>query len=414
MDITDFYGYGANPDACKARLQSLIGQHEKLFGTSPDAVFSTSGRTELAGNHTDHNNGKVLAGAINLDTIAAVHETMDYEISIISEGYSPIQIDVSDLNPHKEEEGKTESLIRGVAAAIVDRGGCIGGFCANVSSTVLKGSGLSSSASFEVLIATIFNEMFNDSRFSTTELAIMGQEAENKYFGKPSGLMDQVACANGGIVMIDFKDNANPIIKPIKVDFSEYGYNLVIVNTGGNHADLTQDYASIPTDMKKVASFFGKPVLRDVEPTVFFDNIKAVREKLGDDRAVLRAWHYFKENERVDKMLAALESKDFVKYLSYISESGNSSYKYLQNIYSPSAFDQQGISMAYALTENFLSSSCNGKGACRIQGGGFAGTLEAYIPTDKTDDYYRYMEKVFGEGCCTTLAIRNKPTTRIM
>ena len=381
-----------------------------MFGTAAQAVFSTSGRTELGGNHTDHNLGKVLAGSINLDTIAAVHTVGGNTVSFASEGYPSISVDISDLDVHEDLFGTTEALIRGVAAAMAKRGGKTGGFCANVSSSVFKGSGLSSSAAVEVLVGTIFNSLFNDNRFSTTELAIMGQEAENIHFGKPSGLMDQVACANGGIVGIDFKDPAKPVITPIEIDFADFGYNLVITTTGGNHADLTADYASIPSEMRTVARYFGKKALRDVDPQQFLSQIGDLRKAVGNDRAVLRASHYFQENYRVDCMISALRDRDFGRYLSLVRSSGDSSFRYLQNIYSPKAAGEQGISLALAMTEMFLKN----EGAFRVQGGGFAGTIEAYIPLEKTGAYFSHMESLFGKGCCTILAIRNLPTARVM
>ena len=381
----------------------------ELFGKESEAIFSTSGRTELGGNHTDHNMGKVLAGSINLDTIAAVHGTDEKKVTFSSEGYPTIEVDLNDLAPERSSFGTTSALIKGVAFAMEKRGGNIGGFCANVSSNVFKGSGLSSSAAIEVLVGTIFNSLYNNDRFSTTELAIMGQEAENIHFGKPSGLMDQIACANGGIVGIDFKDPKNPIITPIKIDFADYGYNLVITTTGGNHADLTADYASIPAEMKEIANHFGFSVLREVPEETFMAELKALRTQVGNDRAILRAFHYFKENHRVTDMMSSLEAGDFDSYLALVNESGNSSFRFLQNIYSPNSPFEQGMALALAMTETFLS----GRGASRVQGGGFAGTIEAYVPCDMTQAYFDYMEKVFGEGCCTTLAIRNLPTMRI-
>ena len=415
MDITGLYGKlaGSNKElseAAERRFRSLKDEHEKLFGEKASAVFSTSGRTELGGNHTDHNLGKVLAGSINLDTIAAVHLTADNIVCFVSEGYPAIHADISDLDVHEQLFGTTEAIIRGVAAAMTKRGGIVGGFCANVTSSVFKGSGLSSSAAVEVLIGTVFNSLFNGGRFSTTELAIMGQEAENIHFGKPSGLMDQIACANGGIVGIDFLNPKEPLITPVETDFADYGYNLVITTTGGNHADLTADYASIPSEMRLVARHFGKEYLRDVDETVFISEIGELRKSVGNDRAILRAFHYYEENRRVSEMISALQEKDFARYLSIVTESGDSSFRFLQNIYSPKAFDEQGISLAYAMTESFLK----GRGACRVQGGGFAGTIEAYIPCDMTASYFRHMERLFGEGCCTVLAIRNLPTMRVM
>ena len=353
--------------------------------------------------------GKVIAGSINLDTIAAVHCTSDNKVTFVSEGYDPLCIDLSCLSVDEKLFGTTSALITGVAYAFCRRGGKVGGFCANVSSDVFKGSGLSSSAAIEVLLGTIFNDLYNSDRFSTTELAIMGQEAENIHFGKPSGLMDQIACANGGVVGIDFKNPTAPVITPIAVDFADYGYNLVITTTGGNHADLTADYASIPSEMKAVAALFGKKNLREVDEDTFFAEIGSLRGRLSNDRALLRAYHYFEENKRVDSMIKALECGDFSSYLALVTESGDSSFRYLQNIYSPSSPFEQGIALAYAMTESFL----DGDGAFRVQGGGFAGTLEAYVPVDRTAAYFAHMEKLFGPGSCTILAIRNLPTTRI-
>lgn len=410
--LEGLYGRSLDSEEAKrrlARIECLERRHFELFGCMPQAVFSTAGRTELGGNHTDHNNGKVIAGSIDLDTIAAVHETMDYNVTLLSEGYPPVHVDISDLSMHQDEQGRTESLVRGMAAAIARRGGCLGGFEANTDSSIFKGSGLSSSAAIEVLLGTIFDSLFNDGRFSTTEIAIMGQEAENAYFGKPSGLMDQVACANGGIVGIDFKDASNPLITPLEVDFLDYGYDYIVVNTGGSHADLTCDYSSIPSEMKKVAGWFGKEVLREVPPHDFFESLEALRKDLSNDRAVLRAYHFFRENDCVDGMLKALETQDFNGYLSLVRESGESSFKFLQNIYSPGCSREQGISLAYAMAETFLGH----EGAYRVQGGGFAGTIEAYVPHDRTSAFEAHMAKVFGSGCCTKLSIRNLPTMRI-
>lgn len=414
MDIAGLYGKFAASDAALSRqavsrIDDLVGKHREIFSTAAEAVFSTSGRTELGGNHTDHNLGKVIAGSINLDTIAAVHRTSDNKVTFVSDGYPSLCVDLANLSVDEKLFGTTTALITGVAFAFTKRGGKVGGFGANVSSSVFKGSGLSSSAAIEVLLGTIFNNLYNSDRFSTTELAIMGQEAENFHFGKPSGLMDQIACANGGVVGIDFKNPSAPVITPVTVDFADYGYNLIITTTGGNHADLTADYASIPREMKAVAALFDKSTLRDVSEDAFFAEIGSLRKKLNNDRAILRAYHYFEENKRVDSMLRALELRDFSTYLSLVTESGSSSFRYLQNIYSPSAASEQGIALAYAITESFL----NGDGAFRVQGGGFAGTIEAYIPVERTQAYFSHMEKLFGSGCCTVLAIRNLPTTRI-
>ncbi|MFC2822155.1 MAG: galactokinase [Spirochaetales bacterium] len=409
MDIFGLYGKLADSESAEKRFSELEKKHLSLFGQNPQAVFSTAGRTELGGNHTDHNLGKVLAGSINLDTIAAVHKTEGNTVTFVSEGYPEIEVDLSNLAVNPLVFGTTESLIRGVASAFSKRGGILGGFCANVSSRVFKGSGLSSSAAIEVLLGTVFNSLYNEDRFSTTEIAIMGQEAENIHFGKPSGLMDQLACANGGIIGIDFKEPKAPVITPINIDFADFGYDLVITTTGGNHADLTDDYASIPYEMKSVARFFGKNSLREVSENDFFTYAGKLRKALGNDRSILRAYHYFEENRKVDSMINALKDKDFGRYLNLIKASGDSSFKYLQNIYSPNSADEQGIAVAYMMAENFLK----GKGAFRVQGGGFAGTIEAYIPCEKTDEYAKYMETVFGKDCCIRLAIRNLPTMRV-
>ena len=410
MDIVGLYGKLADSKSMERRFEELEQKHLELFGVKPAAVFSTPGRTELGGNHTDHNLGKVIAGAIDLDTIAAVHPTKDNRVVFNSEGYMAIEVDLNDLTETQTLYGTTDSLIKGVASAFTKRGGNIGGFQANVSSRVLKGSGLSSSAAIEVLLGTIFNSLYNNDKFSTTELAIMGQEAENIHFGKPSGLMDQIACANGGIVGIDFEDPKHPLINPIKVDFADYGYNLVITTTGGNHADLTDDYASIPKEMKAVAAFFGKKNLREVCEDDFFNEIGKLRTELANDRAILRAFHFFEENRKVDAMVNALHMGDFGTYLRTVTASGSSSFRYLQNIYSPRAAHEQGIALAYAMTQSFL----DGDGAFRVQGGGFAGTLEAYIPIKRTEDYFKHMESLFGKGCCTSISIRNLPTMRVL
>ncbi len=331
-------------------------------------------------------------------------------VTIASEGYPMINVDISKLDVDRSLFGTTDSLVKGVAASMKRRGGRVGAFRANVSSRVFKGSGLSSSAAIEVLVGTILNSLYNDDSFSTTDLAIMGQEAENGFFGKPSGLMDQLACANGGIVGIDFKDPQTPLITPLSVDFADYGYDLVITTTGGNHADLTDDYASIPMEMKAIAAFFGKKVLREVPYQQFQQQVGQLRSRISNDRAILRAYHYFEENQKVDSMIEALKNRDFNTYLKTVTASGESSFKYLQNIYSPKASMEQGISLAYMMTESFLK----GDGAFRVQGGGFAGTLEAYIPCDRTEAYSKHMERLFGEKCCTTLAIRNLPTMRVL
>lgn len=405
MNYAGLYGKHKDYGKYEQRFRDLGLEHEKIFGQGAEVLFSAAGRTELGGNHTDHNLGRVLASAIDLDTIAAVHANTDNTVVFHSRGFKPVVIDISDLAPVERERETTASLIRGIAASVIKRGGRAGGFSANVASSVLAGSGLSSSASVEVLIGTVFNELFNGGRFSTTEIAVMGQEAENNYFGKPCGLMDQIACANGGIVGINFKNPAVPVITPVDSDFASYGYTLVIVSTGGSHADLTADYASIPAEMKSVAAFFSKSCLGELDCSLFYENIHEVRASLKNDRAVLRAMHFYEENLRVDAMIGTLRAADFDAYLDVVRECGKSSAMFLQNLYSPSDPRAQGLSMALAASEHFLGRN----GACRLQGGGFAGTIQAYVSIDAIGKYTQKMEGIFGEGCCTAVGVRSLP-----
>ena len=408
---SELYGERYSKEAMDKRFQALLDRHKELFGRSEDEtmLFSTAGRTELAGNHTDHNLGLVIAGTINLDTIAAVSLRDDSTVIVNSEGFPEVVVDISDLEVREEEKNTTQSLLRGIAKAFKDRGLKVGGWQANTTTRVLKGSGLSSSAAIEVLCAEIFNNLFNDDVLAPVELAKISQYAENVYFGKPSGLMDQIGCAQGGIVGIDFADNANPVLTPLDVNFEDYGYDLVIVDTKGNHADLTGEYAAVPAEMKQVAAYFGADCLRKVDYEEFIEKLPQLREAVSNDRAILRAIHFFDENMRVEAMLDCLKEKDIDGYLYYVEESGNSSFKYLQNVYPAINVKEQGLSLALALTEDFLS----GEGACRVHGGGFAGTIQAYIPKELTDDYIDFVDSVFGEGSATVLAIRKRPTCRL-
>lgn len=408
----DLYGDKYDRNDMDQRYESLLRRHEELFGVSEDkvALFSTAGRTELAGNHTDHNLGMVIAGTINLDTIAAVSLRDDSKVIVNSEGFPEVVVDITDLEIKKEEENTTHALLRGIAKAFTDRGIKIGGWQANTTTRVLKGSGLSSSAAIEVLCAEIFNNLFNEDRLEPVELAKISQYAENVYFGKPSGLMDQIGCAQGGVVGIDFRDNKNPVLTPIAIDFEKFGYDLVIVDTKGNHADLTGEYAAVPVEMKEVAAFFGKSVLREVDYEEFIDSLPLLREKIKNDRAILRAFHYFNENLRVKAMLDCLKEDDFDSYLYYVEESGNSSFKYLQNVYPAINVKEQGLSLALAVSEDFIY----GEGVCRVHGGGFAGTIQAYVPKDLTEDYIELIDSIFGPGSATVLAIRKKPTCRLV
>ena len=363
-------------------------------------TFYAPGRTELGGNHTDHNCGKVLAAPVNLRTTAVVSKRDDSLVVFDSKGFGRTEVNLDNLEIRPEETGTTAALIRGVAAGFAKRGGKTGGFEASVSSTVFAGSGLSSSASVEILLGRIFNGLYGNS-FSQVELAIIGQEAERNYFGKPCGLMDQLACASMGIVRIDFKNPSDPQITQIDRRFEDYGYSLVIVNTGGSHADLTPDYAAIPSEMKAVAAFFGKDNLRAVDRKLFNSELVALRKAVSNDRAVLRAMHYFDENDRVDFMTTALQSGDFDRYLELVNECGRSSVSMLQNAYSPSHPLNQEITLALSVSAKLLG----GKGACRLQGGGFAGTIQAYVSQDYVDTYTQEIEKVFGKDSSVLITL---------
>jgi galactokinase len=379
-------------------------------------VFTAAGRTELGGNHTDHNRGKVLAASIQLDSVAVAAPRKDKTVIFRSTGYPDVVVDISpsNLSPRPGEKGTTEALIRGVAAEFAARGIEAGGFTANADSTVLSGSGLSSSAAVEVLFGRIFDNFYGTGKCSALEIAQIGQRAENNYFGKPSGLMDQTACASGGAVSIDFADAAHPLVKGFSFDPAEAGYALCVVDTHGSHADLTPDYAAIPREMKSVARFFGKEVLRDTDRDEVLSRGKELRQTLGD-RALLRSLHFFEENRRVEAMEAALKAMEAApeglkkqamkNYLELVNESGHSSWELLQNIYSPANIQEQGISLALALTRDFLKDG-SGAGACRVHGGGFAGTIQVYISRDLLAPYRIVMEGIFGTGAVTELRIR--------
>lgn len=400
----DIYGKGSQKLQTE-RYLNAVDSYVELYGDSDSlAIFSAPGRTEICGNHTDHNLGRVVAGSVNLDVIAVVGKDSENSGNIIkvkSEGYPEDIIDITDLEIKESEKNKSASLIRGTAARFSALGYKIGGFNAYTVTNVLKGSGLSSSAAFEVLIGTILNGIYNAGKISAVELAIIAQYAENKYFGKPCGLMDQMASSVGGIITIDFKDEKNPKIEKVDFDFEQSGYSLCIVDTGGNHADLTNEYASIPGEMKAIAKHFGKSTLSEVTKADVLENIAELREKYGD-RAVLRSLHFFDENENVVNQVAALKENDFEKFLSYSKKSGNSSYKYLQNVYANIAPNEQGISVALYAAEDILK----GKGACRVHGGGFGGTTQNFVPSDMVSEFKEKTERIFGDGKCHILNIR--------
>lgn len=404
------YGSVYDENEMDRRFSSLVKRHEELFGKKNPMIFSSAGRTEIAGNHTDHNLGLVIGASINLDTVAAVSKRDDNIVIFHSDGFSPCSISLDDLRIHEEEKNTTSSLLRGIAQAYAEKGIKLGGFEANVSSSVAVGSGLSSSASVEILIAEIFNSLYNDDRLTPLELAKIGQYAENNYFGKPSGLLDQICCATGGVVGIDFKDRDNPSVTAITLDLSSYGLTMVITNTHGCHADLTQEYAAVPPEMREVARYFGKDNLRDVEAGDFFSSLEDIRRKTGNDRALLRAYHFFTENERVKFMLEEIREDDIDTFLYNVSESGTSSFCFLQNVYPSSEPREQGLSLAIALSQHIL----RGEGAVRIHGGGFAGTIQAYVPDHLLRKYVSSLENLFGKGSCTLISFRKKDVCRIL
>ena len=393
------------------RFEKVVNHFVDKFGDGDIQLFSTPGRTEIGGNHTDHNHGRVLAASVNLDSIAAAIKTDENNIIFYSDAYEkPFVVDLAELNPNHEEEGTTSSLIRGIAARFKEMNFQIGGFNAYISSNVMVGSGLSSSASIEVLIGTILNSFYVEGKISAESIAIIGQFAENVYFNKPCGLMDQMTCAVGGIVTIDFKDPKNPIVKKVKFDFYEQDFSLIVVDTGGNHADLTDDYASIPREMKAVAFELGGKVGRDISMEKLLTELKSLRSKVSD-RAILRIYHFITDNKRVTGQVSALESGDFDKFLKLVNDSGNSSNKWLQNCYSIKNPNEQGINLALAVTENYIKKIA--KGACRVHGGGFAGTIQVFLPNEFTKKYVKIIQRIFGGNAVLILNLRPLGTIHI-
>lgn len=386
----------------KQREKKIIESFASLYGDGDIALFSAPGRTELGGNHTDHNHGRVLAASVNLDAVAAAAATGDMTATEMTEGHALIKIDISDLEVHPEEYGKSEGLIRGVCAGFKRAGYKIGGFNAASASKVMAGSGLSSSAAYEVLIGTILNNLFNDGKVDAVEIAKIAQFAENEYFGKPCGLMDQTASAVGNFISIDFKIPSEPVINKVDFDFASCGHALCIIDTGGSHAGLTEDYAAIRGEMESAAAVFGKSVLRDVEQSEFMANIPLVRKKCGD-RAVLRAIHFYNENRRAEAQAVALSQGDFEEFKNLVIESGRSSFMLNQNVYSCKNPQSQGVAVALALCEEEL----RGRGAWRVHGGGFAGTVQAFVPNDLLAGFIERLEGVFGIGACHVLSIRS-------
>ena len=370
--------------------------------------FSAPGRTEISGNHTDHQHGCVLAAAVNLETVAEVMLNDSEVIRVQSEGYPVVEVALNDLSVHEAEKNTTAALIRGVAAAFSQQGAKLQGFDARVRSSVLPGSGLSSSAAFEVLIGTICNELFFDKKLSAVEIAQVGQYAENVYFGKPCGLMDQTASSVGGMVFIDFHNPDSPVVERIDHDFAAAGHALCIIDSGADHADLTEEYAAIPGEVKRVSTFFGKEVLRDIPEADFFAALPELRHRVPD-RAILRAIHFYQENKRVQRQAQALREGDFDTFLGLVSESGRSSWMYLQNITPAGAIEHQDVAVALALCDTLLQ----GRGAYRVHGGGFAGTVQAFVPLEMLDSFKTGIENVLGEGKCHVLSIRPQGGIRV-
>jgi galactokinase len=393
------------------RYQRLLDQYQQNFGDHDIELFSTPGRIEIGGNHTDHNHGRVLAASINLDAIAAAARAADDTITLYSDGFAkPFAVDLKQLTVDPGETGATTALIRGITARFKELDFQIGGFKACVTSEVVIGSGLSSSASIEVLIATILNHLYNDGRVAPETLALVGQYAENHYFNKPCGLMDQLTIAVGGIVTIDFENPQKPVFKKINFDFGAQKYSVLVVNTGGSHADLTDEYAAIPEEMKRVAQGLGKNVCREIAFNELLNNIGMLRSHAGD-RAILRALHFLGDNARVVEQVRSLENGDFAAFLRLVNESGNSSNKWLQNIYPNKSPSEQGLNLALAFTEDYLKKI--GAGACRVHGGGFAGTIQVFLPNAALGEYVERMQSLFGEHAASVLKIRPQGTMKI-
>ena len=393
----------------QARYEHLATKFKECFGEGEVDFFSAPGRTEILGNHTDHNHGKVLTASIAMDTIAAARKNGTSLVHVISEGYKAITIDLENLDSECKCKG-TLSLLIGMFECAIKKGYKVEGFDAYVTSNVIGGAGVSSSASFEMLVCVIVDHLFNEGKIGVVTYAKAGQYAENKYWLKGSGLLDQLACAVGGMITIDFADIENPAIREIKCDFDEMGHDLVIINTGKGHADLSAEYSAVPNEMKKVAEYFGKEVLEQCKEDDVIENVKAIREFAGD-RAVLRAFHFFEENKRVDAEVEALEKKDFATFFNKITESGDSSWKWLQNCYCNETPDEQSITVALALTKLYLDKI--GRGVCRVHGGGFAGVIAAFLPKEETEGFTKYIDKALGEGSAYVMHIRPQGAVKV-
>ncbi len=400
--MTALYGEAA-VDANIERYQNLVKSFQKKFAEEDVTLFSSPGRTEISGNHTDHNHGKVLAGSINLDCVGVAAKNNSSKVHIISETFNQsFIIDLNDLSPSDKKAG-TIDLVKGLLQGFKESGYEVGGFNAYITSNVISAAGVSSSASFEMLLCSILNTFFNEGRMDTVAYAHIGKYSENVYWDKASGLLDQMACAVGGLITIDFLEPASPVVEKIDFDFSSQNHSLIIVNTGKGHADLSADYSSVPIEMKKVAEFFGKEVCAEITEEEVIGHLAEVREYAGD-RSVLRALHFFEENKRVEAEVKALKEGRFSDFLNNITASGNSSWKWLQNCFTNSAYQEQGITVALALTELFIAGKQ--RGACRVHGGGFAGVIMAMLPNDLVEEYVAYIEKALGEGNAYRMSIR--------
>jgi len=419
IDDTLVNGLSVNPanvPAQRERYSKACDEFAAIYGDGDVSLYSVGGRSEISGNHTDHNYGRVIAASVNLDILAVAKKTNDGVIRIKSEGFPEDVVAPEAVEaPDESKFFKSEAIIAGMEKAFLNAGYRIGGFDAYTTSNVLKGSGISSSAAFEVMVGNILNYLYNDGKVSNVEIAKMAQYAENVYFGKPCGLMDQTACAVGGFITIDFEDPQSPLIEKMDFDLTAAGYALCIVNTGGNHADLNDDYASVPAEMKKVAAKLGVPVLRKtsreaLNKLLATSDGSEIREELGD-RAIMRAYHFFAENERVAAQVEALKAGDIEGFKAGVVASGSSSFRYLQNVYTTKNVQEQGLSLALCLTENFLAGTA---GVCRVHGGGFAGTIQAFVPAELTADYAQTMNEVFGEGACHILSVRKNGACKII
>lgn len=383
------------------RIEQVKAGFYHTYGKEDPRIFSAPGRTEIGGNHTDHQHGCVLAAAVDLDILAAALPNGTKTIRVLSEGFAPDEVNLEDVSVKEEEVNTSASLIRGVAAKLMEMGYPIEGFDLYATSNVLKGSGLSSSAAYEVMLGHVMNGLFCNNEITAVDIARIGQYAENVYFGKKSGLMDQTASSVGGVVAIDFKDNNTPVVRKLHFRFEKSGYSLCIIDSGADHADLSDEYSAIPTEMKQVAAKLGAEVLREADEKQFMEKLAEIRKETGD-RAVLRALHFFRENKRAVLEAELLEKDDFAAFLQVVKESGQSSAMYLQNVKVEGQAYHQEVQYALAVCDMLL----DGRGAFRVHGGGFAGTVQAFVPNDMLEEFRNGVEEMIGTGSCHVLSIR--------